>query len=64
MDFASSGEKHHSSYKEFLKSYVDVLPREDLTSLIFWPKHVLTEVDSQLLIQQYRDTSNYYLYLH
>lgn len=61
---SEAGEKHHSSFKEFLKSYIDVLPREDLTQLIFWPKHVLTEIDSKLLIQQYKDTSNYYLYLH
>jgi hypothetical protein len=43
---------------------MDILPREDLTSLIFWPKHILTEIDSQLLIRQYKDTSGYYLYLH
>ena len=40
-----------SAYLEFLKSYMDVLPRDDMTQLIFWPKHILTEIDSQLLIQ-------------
>ena len=54
----------HSSYKEFLKSYMDVLPREDLTSLIFWPKNVLTEIDSDMLVQQYLETSSYYQHLH
>lgn len=47
-----------------MKVYADVLPREDSTQLIFWPKEVLTEIDSQLLIQQYRDTLGYYQMIH
>ena len=47
-----------------MKVYADVLPREDSTQLIFWPKEVLTEIDSQLLISQYRDTLGYYQLLH
>jgi hypothetical protein len=39
-----------SSHSEFVKAYTNILPREDLTQLIFWPKHVLTEIDSSLLI--------------
>ena len=42
---------HPSALREFMKVYADVLPREDSTQMIFWPKEVLTEVDSQLLIQ-------------
>lgn len=48
IDYNRSEEQ--SSYKQFLRSYVDILPREDLSQLIFWPKHILTEIDSQLLI--------------
>jgi len=35
-----------SAFREFMKVYADVLPREDSTQLIFWPKEVLTEIDS------------------
>ena len=41
-----------------------MVPREDLTQLIFWPKKILTEIDSQYLIQQYRDTLGFYQYIH
>ena len=43
---------------------MDVLPREDQSSLIFWPQSVLAEIDSEVLIQQYRETNGYYQYLH
>lgn len=39
-----------SSHNEFIRAYTNVLPREDMTQLIFWPKHILTEIDSGLLI--------------
>lgn len=32
--------------------------------MIFWPKHILTEVDSQILISQYRDTLGFYHHIH
>ena len=53
-----------SAYLEFIKAYTEVLPREDLTQMIFWPKHILTEIDSQILIAQYRDTLGFYQHIH
>ena len=45
IDYSKTTEP--SAYNEFLKAYTDIIPREDLTQLIFWPKHILTEIDSQ-----------------
>ena len=43
-----------------MKSYIDTLPKEDLTSFIFWPQEVLVEVDSQNLRKAYQNTLGYY----
>ena len=43
-----------------MKSFLELVPREDLTHLIFWDKHVLTELDSEILRTQIRDTFAYY----
>jgi len=43
---------------------MDAMPRSDLTQIIFWPKQILTDLDSQLLIQQHRETLGFYQLLH
>lgn len=48
--------ERESVYDEFLNSYLDLLPRNDMTQLLFWNKNVLTEIDSEILRNQLRET--------
>ena len=42
------------------KSYIDILPKGDLTSLIYWPLDALVEIDSQNLRNTHMSTVRYY----
>lgn len=44
----------------YIKSYIDVLPKEDMSTMIFWDQASLNMIDSKILIENYKDTLSYY----
>ena len=43
-----------------LKAWFDVLPKHDLSQMIFWDSRALNQIDSQILRQNYQDTLGVY----
>ena len=39
-----------------IKSYMGALPMDDLTTLIYWDKSTLNEIDSELIRSHYQQT--------
>ncbi len=45
---------------KFIKTYINTLPTEDLTNIIYFPKNILLDIDSSILRQQYTEVIHYY----
>ena len=43
-----------------LQCYMDCLPIEDMSSIIYWDQATLNEVDSEIIKTTYRNTINHY----
>ena len=48
----------------FIKSYIDTLPVDDLTTLVYWDQATLAEVDSELIRKHYTATNQFYRYIY
>ena len=49
-----------STYSQYIRSYLDAIPREELTHIIFWSKEQSLNIDSPSLRQAYIDATSYY----
>lgn len=54
------GETDATPNNMYVKSYIDVLPKEDMSTMIYWDQASLNVIDSKILIETYKDTLSYY----
>lgn len=57
-------ESDYSPSANFVKHYINVLPKDDLSQIIYWDQKTLNHIDSEVLRNSYRDTSGMYHYYH
>lgn len=41
--------EHKTEFDLLNKSYIDLFPLNDMTSLVFWDRSVMNEIDSEIL---------------
>ncbi|CDW87175.1 set domain protein [Stylonychia lemnae] len=45
---------------QLMQAYLDIVPRDDMSTLIYWNRKVLNEIDSETLRSQFQQTEQYY----
>lgn len=56
----SSGSEFNGFIENFVRTYLDTLPVEDMSSLIYWDPATLNQVDSQIIRDNYKMTCDHY----
>lgn len=57
-------ESDYSPSANYVKNYLRVLPKDDMSQIIYWDQKTLNQIDSELLRNIYRDTTGMYHYYH
>ena len=55
-----SDQEFESTMQNLRRHYLDTLPVDDLSSIVYWDQATLNQVDSDIIRQTYKNTTEYY----